>query len=181
MLGDRRDLGLPDRNHVGKWREVYYRDIEAKTASLFAATTEMAAILAGAEEIEVTALRRYGRELGLAFQIVDDVLDLTSDASHLGKPVGSDLRQGTITLPVLCYVEMGERNEVVGGVLRGEREEAQVRAAVETIRASGAIEAALAEARDHAGRSQEALASLPDNAWRGVLRDLAEYVVRREH
>jgi len=163
-------------------REDYYCSIEARTASLFAAATEMAGILAGAEELQIAALRRFGRELGIAFQIVDDVLDFIGDEAQLGKPAGSDLRQGLITLPTLCYLERVEDDAPVKAVLSGQRDDASeehVRAAIEAVCSSGAIEAALAEARAHARRSQEALAILPDNASRQMLCSLAEYVVER--
>ena len=160
-------------------REEYYRSSEAKTASLFAATTEMAGLLAGAGEHEVAALRRFGREFGLAFQIVDDVLDLTGDEAQLGKPAGSDLRQGLITLPILCYLERAEGDTSVNAVLSGQRDEEHVRAAIEAVCSSGAIEAALEEAQGHARQSQEALTTLPGNAARRTLHALAGYVVER--
>ena len=160
-------------------REGYYRSIEAKTASLFAASTEMAGVLAGAEERQIAALRRFGRELGMAFQIVDDVLDFIGDEAQLGKPAGSDFRQGLMTLPILYYLEMTEDDGPVHAVLAGQRDEEHVRAAIEAVRSSGAIEASLAEARAHARRSQEALMTLSDNASRHTLCSLAEYVVER--
>jgi geranylgeranyl pyrophosphate synthase len=161
-------------------RQDYYRSIEAKTASLFAATTEMAAVLAGAEESHVAALRHFGQELGLAFQIVDDVLDLAGDEAQLGKPAGNDLRQGLITLPVLHYLEQAENASPVSAVLAGQRDEEHLLAAIEAVRSSGAIQAALEEAWTHARSSQEALTTLPDSASCQALRTLAEYVVERE-
>jgi hypothetical protein len=98
-------------------REDYYCSIEAKTASLFAASTEMAGILAGAEEPQIAALRRFGQELGMAFQIVDDVLDFVGDEAQLGKPAGSDLRQGLITLPIICHLEIVEDDTSVSGTV----------------------------------------------------------------
>ena len=163
-------------------REDYYRNIEAKTASLFAATLEMTAILAGVEERQIEALRRFGWELGIAFQIVDDVLDFASDAARLGKPAGSDLRQGLITLPVLYYLEgAADQPNAVSAVLAGRRDEAHVRAAIEAVCASGALEAALAEARDHTQRGHAALASLPDTPPRQILHALADYIIDRNH
>jgi geranylgeranyl pyrophosphate synthase len=160
-------------------REDYYRSIEAKTASLFAAATEMAGILAGAGELQIAALRRFGREFGMAFQIVDDVLDLVGDEAQLGKPAGSDLRQGLVTLPILCYLERVGDDAPVNAVLSGQRDEEHVRAAIEAVSSSGAIGAALAEAHAHARRSQEALATLPEGVSRQMLCSLTEYVVER--
>ena len=161
-------------------REDYYRNIEAKTASLFAASTEMAGILAGAEELQIVALRRFGREFGMAFQIVDDVLDFIGDEAQLGKPAGNDFCHGLITLPVLCYLERAEGDGPVHAVLSGQWGQEHVRAAIEAICSSGAIDASLAEAQAHARRSQEALAILPENASRQLLCSLAEYVVDRK-
>ena len=162
-------------------REDYYRRTEAKTASLCAAATEMAGILAGAEEPQIATLRRFGRELGMAFQIADDVLDFVGDEAQLGKPAGSDLRQGLVTLPTLCYLEQAGDDALVNVVLSGQRDAEHVRAAVDAVCSSGAIEAALAEARSHARQSQEALAALPDNASRQMLCSLAGYVVERSY
>jgi geranylgeranyl pyrophosphate synthase len=160
-------------------RADYYRTIEAKTSSFFAATTEMAAILAGADERQVGALRRFGRELGLAFQIVDDVLDFVGDEVRLGKPAGSDLRQGLMTLPTLLYLENAADGTPVHAVLAGRRDDGHVQAAIAAVCASGAVEASLAEARTYTNRCHEALASLPDNASRRMLCSLADYVVER--
>jgi geranylgeranyl pyrophosphate synthase len=168
-------------SHQGRHRsrDEYYRAIDAKTASLCAAATEMAARLAGATEVQAGELHRYGRELGLAFQIADDVLDFIGDEHALGKPAGSDLRQGIVTLPVLWYLEHRGGDDLVQAVLAGECDATQARAAIEAVRQSGAIEAALDEARTHAELSQKALASLPDNDARRILHALASLVVER--
>jgi geranylgeranyl pyrophosphate synthase len=161
-------------------REGYYRRIGAKTASLCAAATEMAAILAEAEEAQVAALRRFGWELGIAFQIADDALDFIGDEAQLGKPAGSDLRQGLVTLPAICHLEQGGDGTVVDAVLAGQGDEQLVRAAIETICASGAVDAALEEARSHARRAQAALAILPSGGQRQMLMALADYAVDRK-
>ena len=120
-------------------REEYYQRIYSKTASLFIASTEAGAVLSGAPEPEVQALREYGRTLGMAFQIVDDVLDFVGDERELGKPVGSDLRQGIATLPVLYFHEMHPADDVLIKVLNDPKEE-KVRAIVAAIKESGAVE-----------------------------------------
>jgi geranylgeranyl pyrophosphate synthase len=161
-------------------REGYYRRIEAKTAALCAAATEMAGILAQARDTQVAALRRFGWELGIAFQIVDDVLDFVGDEAQLGKPAGSDLRQGLVTLPTICYLERAKSSAVVDAVLAGQGDEQLLRTAIETIRASGAVDAALEEARSHVQQGQEALALLPDGSPRQTLLALIEYAVERK-
>ena len=115
----------------------------------------------------------------MAFQIVDDVLDFTGDETRLGKPAGSDLRNGLITLPTLYFLERAASDSAVHRLLSGQRGAEQVRAAVEAICTSDAIEHALGEARAYARQAQEALSPLPDNAARQTLHDLAEYVVER--
>ena len=162
-------------------REGYYRRIEAKTAALCAAAMEMASILAEADEVQIAALRCFGWELGIAFQIVDDVLDLIGDEAQLGKPAGSDLRQGLVTLPTICYLEQAKSSAVVDAVLAGQGDEKLMRTAIETICASGAVDAALEEARSHVWQGQEALILLPDGGPRQALGALIEYAVERKY
>jgi geranylgeranyl pyrophosphate synthase len=161
-------------------RDYYYQRIYNKTASLFAASSETGAILSGASESEVRALRDYGYNLGMAFQIVDDVLDFAGDEGELGKPVGSDLRQGIITLPTICFLEAHPEDEMVSRVLSGRgKGDDEVRVAVEAIKESGAIESSTAEARRFTARSRNALSALPHNEYRQALLDLANFVVER--
>lgn len=162
------------RSHWPPNRDEYYKHIESKTASLFIAATKGGAILSGAPENEITALEAYGRYLGMAFQMVDDILDFTADEKELGKPVGSDLRQGTFTLPVFYYLENDARDKPISEMLT-----TQVDQLIEEIRHSSAITAAQAEARRTAQAARDALAIFPDNAYRRTLTDLAEYVVER--
>ena len=97
---------LQDRYNYSQDKANYYGRIYAKTASLFCAATEGAAVLSGLPEERVQDLRNYGYNLGMAFQIVDDILDFTGDDSILGKPSGSDLHQGTLTLPFFYFVQL---------------------------------------------------------------------------
>jgi geranylgeranyl pyrophosphate synthase len=161
-------------------REYYYQRIYSKTASLFAASSETGAILSGASEPEVQALRDYGHNLGMAFQIVDDILDFAGNEGELGKPVGSDLRQGIVTLPTINYLEVHPEDEAVTNVLSGrEEEDDEVQAAVAIIKDSGAIESSTAEAKGFAARSRDALLTLPDNQYRQAMLGLADFVVER--
>ena len=161
-------------------RDYYYQRIYSKTASLFAASTEAGAVLGGATQTETQALRDYGHNLGMAFQIVDDILDFAGNEGDLGKPVGSDLRQGIITLPAICFLEAHPEDGTVARVLRGRGEgDDEVRAAVEAIKKSGAIESSTAEAKTFAARSRDALSVLPHNEYRQAMLDLADFVVER--
>jgi geranylgeranyl pyrophosphate synthase len=161
-------------------REYYYQRIYSKTASLFAASSETGAILSGAPEPDVQALRDYGHNLGMAFQIVDDILDFAGNEGELGKPVGSDLRQGIVTLPTIYFLEAHPENEAVTNVLSGrDGGDDEVQAAVEVIKESEAIESSIAEAKGFAARSRDALSTLPDNQYRQAMLDLADFVVER--
>ena len=161
-------------------REDYEQRIYAKTASLF----EMAA-LAPAYLIEkdagiIEAMRTFGYQLGMAFQIVDDILDFTSDQSELGKPVASDLRQGLITLPALLYMEIAPDDEDMERVLKdGYVEEDRVEPLVNAIRESGAVDAAQKEAGGYIQRSLNALSGMPDSKERLALEKMASFVLDR--
>ena len=161
-------------------REYYYQRIYSKTASLFAASTEAGAVLGEAPPTEAQALRDYGYNLGMAFQIVDDILDFAGNEGELGKPIGSDLRQGIITLPTICFLEAHPEDKTVSRVLSGQgKGDDEIRAAVEAIKESGAIESSTAEARGFAARSRDALSILPHNKYYQAMLDLADFVVER--
>jgi geranylgeranyl pyrophosphate synthase len=161
-------------------REGYLERIYAKTASLFAAAAEAGAILGDADDRAIDAMRLFGSEMGMAFQIVDDVLDFTADQERLGKPVGSDLRQGLFTLPVLYYLERHPDDRDVAALLNGRSGDGErVARVVAAVRASGAIDEALDEARAYVARAQAALRPMPDNTYRRALSDLADYFVSR--
>ena len=161
-------------------KEYYYQRIYSKTASLFAASAEAGALLGEASQTEAQVLRDYGYNLGMAFQIVDDILDFAGNEDDLGKPVGSDLRQGIITLPAIHFLEAHPGNETVTRVLSNrDVRENEVRAAVEAIKESGAIESSIAEAKSFAARSRDALSILPHNDYRQAMLDLADFVVER--
>ena len=158
----------------------YYDHIESKTAALFRACTEGGAILSDAPEDEIAALKSFGENLGIAFQIADDILDFTADERNLGKPVGSDLRQGTLTLPVLYFIERDARGARVQEILqRNGQGGAEMDALIESIRTSPAMDAAKTRAREFARDAQAALAILPDNEYRRTLFKVTTYVVER--
>ena len=158
-------------------RERYYRTIAGKTASLFVLACQGTGLLAGLAPWQVDGLRTYGENLGLAFQVFDDILDFTSTEEQLGKPVGSDLRQGTVTLPVIL---MRDR-QLADGQLNAAFESDDVDLQVRLVQESGAIPSALAEADSLVERARGALANLPASIERDALDALAEYVTRRGH
>ena len=159
--------------------EQYDRRIHAKTASLFAAATEAAAVLGGAPEAEQSALREYGQFLGTGFQIVDDVLDFQGDQEVLGKPVAGDLREGIVTLPVLYFLRERPDDARVATVVREGGDDELVREVVAAIREAGAVDRALDRARRFIDQSKAALSILPESKTRETLRELADYAVSR--
>jgi geranylgeranyl pyrophosphate synthase len=162
-------------------RDEYLRRIYAKTASLFAAAAETAGILAGLPENQVQALYVYGHHLGMAFQIIDDILDFRGDEDRLGKPVANDLRQGIVTLPVLIFLDSQPNHPVILKAVAKERcTTDEINQVVKQIRASGSIEKALAEARSFAIQAQEALLALPDNEYRHALSEIANFTISRD-
>jgi geranylgeranyl pyrophosphate synthase len=161
-------------------RDEYYRKIYAKTASLFATCCESGALLGGGSERERRLLREYGRTMGMAFQITDDVLDFIGSEETLGKPVGSDLRQGTITLPVICYMESYGDDPIVRKVARGDTTEQTITDLIDHIRASDAISCSFAQAHTLSQEARGYLEEMPSLACRSVLLDLADFVVERK-
>lgn len=161
-------------------RDNYYQSIHSKTASLFAASAEAGGVLSGAPAAMVDAFRAYGRNLGMAFQILDDILDFAGDEKELGKPIGSDLRQGLITLPLLLFLEMYPEADVRSAIRGGVpgREE-KIQNLVGLVRNSAAIASAWDEAERFTVQSKEAAQSLPANAYREVMLNLADHLLDR--
>src|SRR5205823_3166400 len=160
----------------------YFAKIGAKTASLFSCAAETAAILSELPERPIAALAAYGYDLGMAFQIVDDVLDFVGDEATLGKPVGSDLRQGNLTLPMMYYLRSAPEQNPVRALFGGDGDpgdEGQVALAIEAVRRSPAIDQALDEAKRYAELAKAEVRALPENRYREALVTLADYTVTR--
>lgn len=162
-------------------RANYYQRIYAKTASLFELSTTAAALLSPVDAETVKLAGKFGHSIGMAFQIIDDILDFTGDESTVGKPLGSDLRQGLVTLPVFYYMEQHPDDPDIARITLGEgvKEEAVIRL-VDGVRCCGGIEGALAEARAFVEEGLEALRKLPVCIQRQALEDLARYIVDRQ-
>ncbi|WP_426662426.1 polyprenyl synthetase family protein [Rhodanobacter aciditrophus] len=158
----------------------YLAVIERKTAVLFAAATELGGLLGGLPEEQVSALRRYGMELGYAFQIADDLLDYTSDADTLGKNIGDDLAEGKPTLPLIYALQNATPEQAAS--LRHAIEHGGLDSLdriVAAIRDSGALERTRERAQAHAAAAHEALSLLPASPYRDALATLADYSVQR--
>lgn len=161
-------------------REDYNQRIYAKTASMFELATAAAALLSPVNGEVVEVARRFGYEIGMAFQIVDDILDFTGEQITIGKPVASDLRQGLITLPALNYLEMNPGDPDMEHLINGSfYNEERIERLIEAIRKSGAIEKSMDEARHYIDCALDALADQPDGPECQALEDLARYIVMR--
>ncbi len=157
----------------------YFRRIAGKTASLFATSAEGGAMVAGAPQEWIAALRAYGENVGMAFQIVDDILDFAGDEAELGKPTGSDLMEGTLTLPALLLMERNPDDNPVKKLFRDKRRQENLAEAIFTIQNSDILDESYTVARDFRDRAVVALEALPDTPDRAALSDIADYVLGR--
>jgi octaprenyl-diphosphate synthase len=163
-------------------QETYLEIITAKTAELFAAAAEAGAVAAGAPESRTQALRAYGLNLGLAFQLVDDALDYGGQTEVLGKNAGDDFREGKATLPLLLAVARtaGREDAFWERTMTGrEQTEADFRRARELVVGTGALQATLDLAGDYADAAKTALSLFPQGEWRTALERLADFAVSR--
>jgi octaprenyl-diphosphate synthase len=176
-------MQLAAANDADTSRERYMEIIAAKTAALFAAAAKAGAVSAGRPGAEADALETFGRELGLAFQLVDDALDYGGRSAIMGKNAGDDFKEGKVTLPVVFAREAGDESERAfwRRAMGGERSEDDFHRAVALIRRHNAIALTLDAARTHCDAAAAALNRLPANAYRDALRDLAEFVIERGH
>lgn len=162
-------------------RDNYDQRIYAKTASLFEMASLAAAMVATDEEETRAAMRVFGYEVGMAFQIVDDILDFTGEQSAVGKPIGSDLLNGLVTLPAIYFAESNPKNEDVLSLPQGGwKDTERVQRLVDNIRQSEAIQQALDEARQAVSRALKSLSDAPVSSEKEALENLAKFIVDRK-
>ncbi len=161
-------------------RDDYFRRIYDKTASMYVLASTAAAVISDAADPQYNALLDYGRDFGIAFQIIDDILDFTGDASVIGKPVGSDLRRGMITLPTIIYAEKHPDDPRLACALKNACSSAQYDELVQAISASDAIELSFKEARAITDNAKRALDIFPDSESKTFLKLLADYNIDRD-
>ncbi len=160
-------------------REDYLQRISRKTASLFSLASESGAILSQAPEKSMQALKDYGYNLGIAFQIVDDILDFVGTMEEIGKPVGSDLAQGTLTLPAMLLLERYPEENPVKRLFHNEDRQKNIELAREMVRNSSIVEECFSVVSDYCARACRNLSILPDNESRRALIELADYTSTR--
>ncbi len=174
-----------DAFNLEQTRERYLERISGKTASLFSLATESGAILSQAPEESVQVLKEYGYNLGIAFQIVDDILDFVGTEEELGKPVGSDLAQGTLTLPAMLLLERYPEDNPVKELFNnhdmpeGDKQE-KIKQAIDLVRNSPIVQQCYDVASDYCAKARRKLGLLPDNPSRKTLVELADFVVNRK-
>ncbi len=163
-------------------QESYLKVIRSKTAKLFEAAAQLGALISGASDAEIDAAGEYGRSLGTAFQLIDDVLDYAGDAAEIGKNVGDDLREGKPTLPLIYLMENGtpEQRELVRNCIE-QGDEQHFDAILAAITASGALEYTRREAVTAANRAAEAISGLPASLYKQSLLQLCTFAVDRNH
>ena len=175
-------LQLTAAQDLGTTEEIYLQVVRGKTAALFSAATEAGAEIAGGTPAQVQALFDYGDALGIAFQIVDDLLDYGGSAAAIGKNTGDDFRERKLTLPLIKAVakaDAAERAFWVRVIEKGQQAEGDLEQAMAIMARHGAMEAARKDALAWAARAQAALQALPQHPLRDMLGDLAAYVVAR--
>jgi octaprenyl-diphosphate synthase len=161
---------------------VYLQVVRGKTAALFSAATEVGGVIAGADDAIVRDLFDYGDALGIAFQIVDDLLDYQGQSATTGKNVGDDFRERKLTLPVIKAVACADAEERAfwsRTIERGHQEDGDLDHALSLLRRHGALEATRQDAINWAGKAKAAMARAPGHTLRDILIDLADYVVER--
>jgi len=159
--------------------EHYLQRISSKTASLFSLATESGAILSKAPEKSVELLKGYGYNLGIAFQIVDDILDFIGTEETLGKPVGSDLAHGTLTLPAMLLQERYPEDNPVKRLFQT-KDKKNIELAIELVRNSSIVQECYRIASEYCSKASHNLNLLPDNASRQALIELADYVIKQK-
>lgn len=160
-------------------RELYDDRIYRKTASLFCTAGETGAVLSGAPEPQVQAMRDYGYNIGMAFQIGDDLLDVQGDPDQLGKPVGADLLHGVMTLPTIMLLERYPDDNPVPGLFRDPTHDGKLQQVLDMIRNSSIVGDCEQVVKDYCDRARRALDVMPECEARRSLIDLAEYVRER--
>ena len=162
--------------------DIYLQVVRGKTAALFSAATQVGGVISGAPEPQIRALYDYGDALGIAFQIVDDLLDYQGDTKATGKNVGDDFRERKLTLPVIKAIAQANEEERAfwkRTIEKGDQRDGDLDHALALLNTHGALEATRQDALAWTDKAKTAMQALPDHPVRQMLIDLADYVVER--
>jgi len=175
-------LQLTTQNDSATSEQAYLEVVNAKTAELFAAACRIGAVIAARPWAEEEALRTYGLNLGIAFQIVDDVLDYTAQEERLGKTIGDDFREGKMTLPVILAIHRGteaDRAFWQRVIAEQNQRDGDLAHAIDLMQRSGALRDSGERARHYAAIARDSLGLFPDSCLKTALQDVADFVVDR--
>ena len=175
-------LQLTAARDLATTEEIYLQIVRGKTAALFSAATEVGGVISSAPEAQIEALFNYGDALGIAFQIVDDLLDYQGESATTGKNVGDDFRERKLTLPVIKAVAAADEEERAfwtRTIEKGDQREGDLAQALTLLERHNALGQTREDALDWAGKAKTSLLQLPDHPVRQMLLDLADYVVER--
>jgi heptaprenyl diphosphate synthase len=161
--------------------ENYYTRINAKTASLFSLCTQAGAILAGCTAKEIENAKTLGHHLGLAFQIVDDVLDFMGNETHLGKPIGGDLKEGLITLPVLHFYNQHPDDARIQAIVHSDIKPNDIKSLIQDLRNSDAADWAMGEANHFIDTALALLMRYPESPYRNAIEEITTFAVKRRY
>ncbi|MGB3259936.1 heptaprenyl diphosphate synthase component II [Paenisporosarcina sp.] len=173
-------IQIEDKFKLDQRLQDYFRRIKRKTALLIASSCQLGAVVSGADEKTANHLKRFGYYVGMSFQIIDDILDITSTDKELGKPAGSDLIQGNITLPILFLKDSPEFRSDLEYALTGNMSEDERLALVKRIRESDAIEKSKAISNRYLQKALKEIDALPASLAKKSLRDIALYMGKRK-
>ena len=177
-------MQLAAAKNTATTEDAYLAIIDAKTAALFSAASEVGGAIANRPADEQAALRSYGRNLGLAFQLVDDALDYSGDSASLGKSVGDDFREGKITLPVILSFRRGndrDREFWNRTIVEGQIKDGDLEHAIGLMKKHNTIEATLDRARSYGGVARDALAIFPEGHVKSAMQDVIDFCIARAH
>jgi octaprenyl-diphosphate synthase len=177
-------MQLAAAKNTATTEDAYLAIIDSKTAALFAAAAEVGGAISNRPADEQAALRSYGRNLGLAFQLVDDALDYSGDSARLGKSVGDDFREGKITLPVILSFRRGndrDREFWNRTIVEGKIDDGDLEHAIGLMKKHKSIDATLERARSYGAIARDALAIFPESTERSAMQDVIDFCIARAH
>lgn len=177
-------LQLSSVSNIQTTEDTYLKIIQAKTAALFAASTQIGAVIANATPAEEAALESYGRNLGIAFQLVDDALDYSGERAKLGKDIGDDFREGKVTLPVVLAFRRGDETERAFWTRTIEDRDQKPEDfdhAMGLLTKHSTVQATIDRAQHYGRIAEDALAIFPKSELREVLQDIVAFCINRTH
>jgi octaprenyl-diphosphate synthase len=177
-------MQLAAAKNMATTEDDYLTIINAKTAALFSAAAEVGGAIAGRPADEQAALKSYGKNLGLAFQLVDDALDYSGDSANLGKSIGDDFREGKITLPVILSFRRGseiERSFWARTIVEGDIKDGDLEQAIALMKKHKAVDATLERARSYGAIARDALAIFHDCEEKTAMAEVIAFCVQRTH